>query len=299
LIQAHTNAPPAFLQDAAEKEHFLRFLRAQLAQQKGWDIESVSIWIEGDAEGILKGSEAASDATSHEASRKLCAAGCGAFGEDARHGYCGKCDKDQDHRGRSNEGFKVGEQCVEFIPTKEAVKIVAEHPSEGGSSFTVELPDGFQRVAAPAELRRVAWGEGARGFRGFFQKAKNDRIKRCKVSQATPKADVVAAPKPTLQPALQPAIKSALNPTSKISLTPVPKPTKSTANRCPASGCRKKLKLSAISCACGLRYCSAHRYPEQHDCPFDFQRRDREKLRKENQMAVRSKMHQGGRAEQL
>ena len=51
---------------------------------------------------------------------------------------------------------------------------------------------------------------------------------------------------------------------------PSPKPLKKKRNRCNHTSCRKKLKLSNISCRCKHRFCAHHRLPEQHDCSYNF-----------------------------
>jgi hypothetical protein len=38
-------------------------------------------------------------------------------------------------------------------------------------------------------------------------------------------------------------------------------------NRCGC--CRKKLALTDMECRCKIRFCSAHRLPEEHACTFD------------------------------
>lgn len=40
------------------------------------------------------------------------------------------------------------------------------------------------------------------------------------------------------------------------------------ANRC--SSCRKKVGVLGFKCKCGEVYCGVHRYPEKHECQFDF-----------------------------
>ena len=47
--------------------------------------------------------------------------------------------------------------------------------------------------------------------------------------------------------------------------------------RCPV--CRKKITITAFACRCGVRFCPQHRYPEAHNCTFDFQTSDRQKLK--------------------
>ena len=39
---------------------------------------------------------------------------------------------------------------------------------------------------------------------------------------------------------------------------------------CGCEGCKKKLALTDFSCKCGIRFCVAHRLPEEHKCTFDF-----------------------------
>jgi len=34
--------------------------------------------------------------------------------------------------------------------------------------------------------------------------------------------------------------------------------------------CSKKLNLTSIKCRCNLYFCSIHRYPESHNCTFDY-----------------------------
>jgi hypothetical protein len=38
-------------------------------------------------------------------------------------------------------------------------------------------------------------------------------------------------------------------------------------NRCGC--CRKKLTLTDMECRCKIRFCAAHRLPEEHACSFD------------------------------
>ena len=47
-------------------------------------------------------------------------------------------------------------------------------------------------------------------------------------------------------------------------------PKKAPSNRCECSGCKTKLNLADITCKCGARFCSKHRYPEDHKCTFDY-----------------------------
>lgn len=44
--------------------------------------------------------------------------------------------------------------------------------------------------------------------------------------------------------------------------------------------CNKKVGLTGIECRCDMIFCGMHRYPDQHDCKFDFKAHDRENLKK-------------------
>ncbi len=46
-------------------------------------------------------------------------------------------------------------------------------------------------------------------------------------------------------------------------------------------GCNKKVGLVGVQCKCGLVFCALHRYPEEHDCTFDFKGHGRKNLAKE------------------
>jgi len=41
-------------------------------------------------------------------------------------------------------------------------------------------------------------------------------------------------------------------------------------NKCDYTECAKKLKLVDLPCRCEKRFCSKHRYSQEHDCSFDY-----------------------------
>jgi len=43
-------------------------------------------------------------------------------------------------------------------------------------------------------------------------------------------------------------------------------------------------------CKCGYVFCKNHRLPEEHDCTFDFAKRDRERLAAANPLIAGSKL---------
>ncbi|KAL2525123.1 Zinc finger A20 and AN1 domain-containing stress-associated protein 7 [Abeliophyllum distichum] len=46
--------------------------------------------------------------------------------------------------------------------------------------------------------------------------------------------------------------------------------------------CNKKVGLTGFKCRCDSFFCGSHRYPEKHDCTFDFKVQGREDIAKAN-----------------
>ncbi|KAL8263787.1 hypothetical protein R6Q59_021917 [Mikania micrantha] len=53
-----------------------------------------------------------------------------------------------------------------------------------------------------------------------------------------------------------------------------------TPNRCLT--CNKKVGVMGFKCRCGDTFCGSHRYPEKHDCEFDFKKSGRDAIAKAN-----------------
>ncbi|OAY56621.1 zinc finger A20 and AN1 domain-containing stress-associated protein 1 [Manihot esculenta] len=60
------------------------------------------------------------------------------------------------------------------------------------------------------------------------------------------------------------------------------------ANRC--FSCNKKVGLTAFKCKCGSTFCGSHRYPENHDCSFDFKGAGRNAIAKANPVVKADKV---------
>ncbi|XP_057976994.1 zinc finger A20 and AN1 domain-containing stress-associated protein 1 [Malania oleifera] len=64
--------------------------------------------------------------------------------------------------------------------------------------------------------------------------------------------------------------------------------TTATANRC--GTCRKRVGLTGFKCRCGITFCGAHRYPEDHVCSFDFKGAGKDAIAKANPVVKASKL---------
>ncbi|KAK8520876.1 hypothetical protein V6N13_077008 [Hibiscus sabdariffa] len=60
------------------------------------------------------------------------------------------------------------------------------------------------------------------------------------------------------------------------------------ANRC--SVCRKRVGLTGFKCRCESTFCGEHRYPEKHECSFDFKGVGREAIAKANPIVKADKV---------
>lgn len=59
-------------------------------------------------------------------------------------------------------------------------------------------------------------------------------------------------------------------------------------SRC--STCRKRVGLTGFSCKCGNLFCSAHRYSDKHECPFDYRSAGRDAIAKANPVVKAEKL---------
>jgi hypothetical protein len=46
--------------------------------------------------------------------------------------------------------------------------------------------------------------------------------------------------------------------------------------------CNKKLPIFTIKCKCNKKLCSLHRYPNEHDCTYDYKQSYQEELKIKN-----------------
>lgn len=63
---------------------------------------------------------------------------------------------------------------------------------------------------------------------------------------------------------------------------------KKAANRC--GSCNKKVGLTGFVCKCGNTFCGVHRYPENHECSYDFKGVGRDAISKANPVVKADKM---------
>lgn len=67
-----------------------------------------------------------------------------------------------------------------------------------------------------------------------------------------------------------------------------PEPQAKGPTRC--LSCNKKVGLTGFKCKCGSTFCGIHRYPEKHDCTFDFKVTGRDAIARANPVVKADKL---------
>ncbi|RWR83806.1 zinc finger protein [Cinnamomum micranthum f. kanehirae] len=60
------------------------------------------------------------------------------------------------------------------------------------------------------------------------------------------------------------------------------------ANRC--NSCRKRVGLTGFKCRCGQTFCSIHRFAEEHGCSFDYKKRGKDEIARDNPLVRKDKI---------
>ncbi|XP_061363855.1 zinc finger A20 and AN1 domain-containing stress-associated protein 8-like [Gastrolobium bilobum] len=56
------------------------------------------------------------------------------------------------------------------------------------------------------------------------------------------------------------------------------------------SSCNKRVGLTGFNCRCGNIFCTAHRYSDKHNCPFDYRTAARDAIAKANPIVRAEKL---------
>lgn len=121
--------------------------------------------------------------------------------------------------------------------------------------------------------------EQAASAKVAVEKSLNLRSKTAAVESAVP-----------AEPPLVPISSSSLE-LSGSSSAPVfgaDQPQPKAAIRC--LSCNRKCTLTGFRCKCGNTYCGTHRYPEKHECTYDFKAAGRDSIAKANPVVKADKV---------
>mmetsp|Transcript_5720 Transcript_5720/g.22430 ORF Transcript_5720/g.22430 Transcript_5720/m.22430 type:complete len:200 (-) Transcript_5720:367-966(-) len=167
----------------------------------------------------------------------LCVGGCGFFGSSETGNMCSKCWREEVSRNRAEADSRAA-------PARVAEEATGPVAGESMSVAEAEPSVEFCPVV-PTEAAQAAQEPPAE-------------------ADADADADAAAPREPSPEAARE-AKRAAVVVSSA--------PKKKKKNRCAV--CDKKLGLTAIKCRCEGFFCSAHRYPECHNCAFDFKKAER------------------------
>ncbi|XP_061348193.1 zinc finger A20 and AN1 domain-containing stress-associated protein 7-like [Gastrolobium bilobum] len=126
---------------------------------------------------------------------------------------------------------------------------------------------------------------------GFFGTAKNRNLcSKCfrdvciqeahaASAKATMEKSLLHSSAAAVEAAVVPSLDVAIRVAEPSSSSELSKPSK-VANRC--GSCNKKVGLTGFVCKCGTTFCGTHRYPEKHQCSYDFKGAGRDVISKAN-----------------
>jgi predicted nucleic acid binding AN1-type Zn finger protein len=79
-------------------------------------------------------------------------------------------------------------------------------------------------------------------------------------------------------------------PVTKLALEVVVPNEKAKKTRCEHGDCRAKLGLLGFDCKCGAKFCGKHRYPDTHDCGYNYRAAAEDVLKKQLSSCVAEKL---------
>ncbi|KAK9068003.1 hypothetical protein SSX86_012114 [Deinandra increscens subsp. villosa] len=121
---------------------------------------------------------------------------------------------------------------------------------------------------------------GAAATNGFCSKCFRDiRIQEEHAASAKAAVDKLVNPAVTLPPQPPSSSSSGSEPIPPAAAA-AEEVKEKIRNRCLI--CNKKVGVMGFRCKCGDTFCGSHRYPEKHDCEFDFKRTGRDAIAKAN-----------------
>ncbi|XP_057455995.1 zinc finger A20 and AN1 domain-containing stress-associated protein 3-like [Lotus japonicus] len=99
------------------------------------------------------------------------------------------------------------------------------------------------------------------------------------------------APPLSLSPAIPQPCSSSATTTEPVVVVVAPSAPSEKEGPSRCATCRRRVGLTGFKCRCGLMLCGSHRYPEKHECGFDFKELGREQIAKANPVVKGEKLN--------
>ena len=108
-------------------------------------------------------------------------------------------------------------------------------------------------------------------------------------SPLAPTLPQTSDPAVPVQPAVEPTPStSASAKSAEAAAAAADRPPQKNPGRCFV--CNKKIGLTGFKCRCEYMFCASHRYPEKHNCSFDFKTLERQRLARNNPLVQADKV---------